>query len=67
MTAFIGAIAFTIGVSFICSLLEALILSTTVGEVEALKKSRPNRGRILEKLKTGIADTISTPVSDLRG
>jgi CBS domain containing-hemolysin-like protein len=60
MTAFIGAIAFTIGVSFICSLLEALILSTTVGEIEALKKSKPKRGRLLERLKSGIADTIST-------
>lgn len=60
MTAFIGAIAFTIGVSFFCSLLEALILSTTVGEIEALKKSRPRRGELLEDLKSGIADTIST-------
>jgi CBS domain containing-hemolysin-like protein len=60
MTAFIAAIAFTIGVSFLCSLLEALILSTTVGEMEALKKSKPERGRMLEELKTGIADTIST-------
>jgi CBS domain containing-hemolysin-like protein len=60
MIAFIGAIAFTIGVSFFCSLLEALILSTTVGEVEALKKSRPKSGQILEKLNSGISDTIST-------
>ncbi len=60
MTAFVLAVAFTIGVSFFCSMMEALILSTTVSEVEALKKSRPNRGLLLEELKSSMGDTIST-------
>jgi CBS domain containing-hemolysin-like protein len=60
MNAFIGAIAFTLGISFICSMLEALILSTTVAEIEGLKKRSPKHGKILENLKEEIADTIST-------
>jgi CBS domain containing-hemolysin-like protein len=54
------AIFFTLGVSFICSLMEALILSTTVTEIEALKKARPRRGEVLEKLKFSLDETIST-------
>jgi len=57
--AFAGAVAFTIGVSFFCSLLEALILSTTVAEIEAFKKLKPKKGAILERLKTGLSETIS--------
>ena len=60
MTAFLLAIVFTLGVSFFCSLLEALILSTTVAEIESLKKRLPKRGLALERLKTDIGDTIST-------
>jgi len=37
------AIAFTLGVSFFCSLFEALILSTTVADIEILKKESPKR------------------------
>lgn len=40
--------------------MEALILSTTVGEVESLKKLRPKRGLVLEQLRTGLDETIST-------
>ncbi len=53
------AIAFTLGVSFFCSLFEALILSTTVGDIETLKKESPKRGDRLEKLKTELDETIS--------
>lgn len=59
MTAFIVAVAFTVGVSFACSLMEALILSTTVAEVESLKKRSPRRGFALERLKSEIGETIS--------
>ncbi len=54
------AIALTLGISFVCSLMEALILSTTVTEVEALKRSRPRRGELLERLKINLEETIST-------
>ena len=57
---FVVAIAFTFGISFVCSLMEALILSTSVIEIETLKKSRPRRGVLLEQLKVGLDETIST-------
>ena len=50
----------TLGISFFCSLFEAVILSTTVAEIEALKKSRPRRGHAMESLKLRIDDTISS-------
>ena len=61
--AFIFAVAFTIGVSALCSVLEAMILSTTTAEIEALKKSHPNRGERLEKYKLGIEETSSAILS----
>ncbi|CAI8344714.1 MAG: Magnesium and cobalt efflux protein CorC [Opitutia bacterium UBA7350] len=45
---FIFAITFTVGVSALCSLLEAMLLSTTTTEIEALKKSHPACGKQLE-------------------
>lgn len=53
------AIALTLAVSFLCSLLEAMVLSTTVAEVEALKKKLPRRGQALEVIKSEIEETIS--------
>ncbi len=60
MSAFVAALLFTLGVSFLCSMLEALMLSTTVAEVESLKKRLPRRGALLEKHKLELGDTIST-------
>lgn len=57
---FLVTAAVTLAVSFICSMMEAMILSTTVAEVEALKKTHPKRGELLEKLKLGMDETIST-------
>ncbi|MBW8781656.1 MAG: HlyC/CorC family transporter [Verrucomicrobia bacterium] len=57
---FFVAVSFTFSISFICSLMEALILSTSVIEIETLKKSRPRRGLLLEQLKVGLEETIST-------
>lgn len=56
---FLLAIAGTLTVSFICSIMEAVILSTTVAEVEALKKRHPSSGQLMEKLKLGLDETIS--------
>src|SRR4051812_19852316 len=53
------AIVGTLTASFICSLFEAMILSTTVAEVEKLKKKHARRGQMLEKLKYEIDETIS--------
>jgi CBS domain containing-hemolysin-like protein len=53
------AIAGTLSVSFVCSLFEALALSTTTAEVEALKKSHPRRGQRLEIIRHELDATIS--------
>jgi CBS domain containing-hemolysin-like protein len=53
------AVSVTLAVSFVCSLFEALVLSTTVAEIEALKKTRPRRGQLLEQIKHGLDETIS--------
>jgi CBS domain containing-hemolysin-like protein len=55
----LAAIGFTLGISFWCSLCEAMILSTTMADIEALKKSRPHRGELLETVKVGLEETIS--------
>lgn len=57
---FIFAIVATLGLSFICSLMESMILSTTVAEIENLKKQQPRVGALLETLKLSIDETIST-------
>lgn len=60
MTAFVLAVAFTLGVSFLCSLLEAMFLSTTTAEVEALKERNPRRGNIFEDSRNHMEETISS-------
>lgn len=57
---FILAISFTLIVVFICSVMESMIFSTTVAEIEALKRSSPRIGGILESLKLKVDETIST-------
>lgn len=59
MLSLLIAIVLTCGVSFVCSLWEAMILSTTVGEIEALKTRRPKVGTALERLKTRLDETTS--------
>lgn len=60
---FILAIAFTILVSALCSILEAMILSTTTAEIEALKKSYPKRGERLAQRKFELEETSSAILS----
>lgn len=52
-------IALTLLFSFLCSTFEALVLSTTTAEIEALKKKRPRRGQLLERIKGELDETIS--------
>ena len=61
--AFILAIAFTVSVSALCSVLEAMVLSTTTAEIEGLKKAHPKRGKKLEKYKLGLEETSSAILS----
>ena len=60
MTPFVLAVVFTIGISFICSLLEAMFLSTTTAEVEVLKEKYPHRGRLFEDSRNHMEETISS-------
>ena len=53
------AFVFTLGISAVCSLLEALILSTTVAEIEGLKQRMPRRGHMLQRFKEGMDETSS--------
>jgi len=54
------AVVLTVLISFLCSLTEALILSSTTAEIEALKRSHPRRGALLEEFRHNIDRTIST-------
>lgn len=60
MVAFLLALLFTLVTSFGCSLLEALVLSTTTAEVEALKRSKPARGVLLERFRQEMDETIAS-------
>ncbi len=57
---FILAITLTLMVVFVCSMTEAMIFSTTVAEIESLKRSLPRIGGLLESLKLKLDETIST-------
>lgn len=47
-----------IGVSFLCSILEAVLLSVTPAYIEVLKENRPKVGALLEKQKKDIDKSI---------
>jgi CBS domain containing-hemolysin-like protein len=59
----IVAISLTIGISALCSTLEAMILSVTSAELESFKKSSPKRGLLLEKFRNEIEETTSAILS----
>ncbi|MCB1120364.1 MAG: hemolysin family protein [Verrucomicrobiae bacterium] len=59
MTAFVISVVLTISVSAFCSVLEAMVLSTTPAEVEAMRRKSHARGEKFKKIIEGIDDTIS--------
>tara|TARA_B100000586_G_scaffold241890_1_gene195458 strand:- start:1889 stop:3004 length:1116 start_codon:yes stop_codon:yes gene_type:complete len=48
-----------LGVSFLCSLLEAIILSVTWSHIEILKKEEKGSGEVLKKLKENIEQPLA--------
>ena len=62
-TELISAIGLTIGISALCSTLEAMILSVTSAEIENLKKTHLKRGNLLEKFRSEIEETTSAILS----
>ena len=63
MTALLVTVFLTLLVSAFCSLLEAMLLSTTGVEIEALKEKSPQRGRLLEQLCQRVEKTNSAILS----
>lgn len=59
MTLLIIYLCVAIGVSFLCSILEAVLLSITPSYVEAKLERAPRQGKILQKVKGNLDDSIS--------
>ena len=53
-------LAIAIGVSFLCSVLEAVLLSVTPAHVETQLQQRPRRGMVLKKVKDDLDKSISS-------
>lgn len=49
-----------IGVSFMCSILESIILSTNVSYISVLEKEKPKAGKLLKDLKQDIDKSIAS-------
>ncbi|MBN2964169.1 DUF21 domain-containing protein [Sulfurospirillum sp. T05] len=60
MTLLFIYVAIAVGVSFVCSLLEAILLSLSYSYIQVLKKERPSVGQLLEKFKKNIDVPLSS-------
>ena len=49
-----------VGISFLCSILESILLSTNVSYISVLEKKNPSAGKLLKKLKTDIDKSIAS-------
>ena len=49
-----------IGISFLCSILESIILSTNLSYISVLEKEKPKAGGLLKKLKQNIDKSIAS-------
>jgi len=59
MPLLILAVLFTVVVSALCSVIEAMLLSTTTGEIEALKARSPRAGHALAQCRDRLDESIS--------
>jgi CBS domain containing-hemolysin-like protein len=53
-------LAVAIGVSFLCSVLEAVLLSITPSFVEQLQTKKPKHGAVLAKVKTRLEESLAS-------
>jgi len=60
MTLLIVYLAIAIGISFICSVLEAVLLSITPSYVESITNQHPKRGKVLNRVKSRLDQSISS-------
>ena len=59
MALLIFYLALAIGVSFLCSVLEAVLLSATPSYVETLKTDRPRAGALVERVKERLDESLA--------
>ncbi|MEJ2181529.1 MAG: hemolysin family protein [Gammaproteobacteria bacterium] len=60
MTLLFVYLAIAIGVSFLCSILEAVLLSITPSYVEQTSSSKPRAGKLLTKVKDQLDESLSS-------
>ena len=60
MTLLIIYLVIAIGVSFLCSILEAVLLSVTPSYVEQINRENPNRGKNLTAVRKNLDESISS-------
>jgi CBS domain containing-hemolysin-like protein len=60
MTLLLIYLTIAIGVSFLCSILEAVLLSVTPGYVQSISTSSPNSGKVLVRVKERLDESISS-------
>lgn len=60
MTLLLIYLTIAIGVSFLCSILEAVLLSITPSFIEQVQKERPLGGKVLNQVKQNIDKSISS-------
>jgi CBS domain containing-hemolysin-like protein len=60
MTLLVTYLLIAIGVSFLCSVLEAVLLSVTPGYVASQSAQRPQRAKVLREVKDNLDESISS-------
>ena len=60
MSLLLTYLAIAIGVSFLCSVLEAVLLSITPSYVESMTANSPNRGKVLARVKERLDQSIAS-------
>lgn len=60
MTLLIFYLAIAIGVSFLCSILEAVLLSASPSYVETLKSERPRAGKVVDDVKQRLDESLAS-------
>ena len=60
MTLLFIYLAIAIGVSFLCSIVESVLLSLNMSHINVIKKENEKAGRLLEKLKKDINKSIAS-------
>jgi len=60
MTLLVVYLLIAVGVSFLCSVLEAVLLSVTPGFVESQLGIKPTRGRVLKDVKENLDKSLSS-------